>query len=343
MKKILEQLKIKADIISRSENETVVKYLLRLQPGGKLSTLENRVKEIALAMRSFNVPIVKPIIHEGLISLEFIVKPINNVSFFDILPALKSSDAYLPVILGRTYSGGDLVADLYKMPHLLIAGTTGSGKSVLLHSIICSSFYSNTKLALIDPKMVEFSAYNNLKNLTLPVATIPDEAYNVLGWCVEEMNDRFKKLKKYGCNNIIEYNIKKNPLPFIMLVIDEFSDLMMIGKKIFERKICELAQKGRAAGIHIVLATQRPDVKTITGTLKANFQSRICLRVPTMTDSRIVLDRGGGQTLLGNGDALINSGEHDLLRFKGAFVGMSQISDLVEKNKKSWWQRWMRQ
>jgi S-DNA-T family DNA segregation ATPase FtsK/SpoIIIE len=318
----------------------MTKYMLRLQPGGKISVLERHAREIALSMKSYNVPIIKPIIEEGLISLEFIIRPISNIDFFDMAPYLKSSPNNVPVVLGRAYTGGNLIPDLTQMPHLLIAGTTGSGKSTMLHSIICSTFFrNNINLVLVDPKVVEFSYYNHLKNLLYPVINMPNDAYDILDELINEMNNRFWLFKKVSANNIVEYNKKKRVLPYIVLVIDEFSGLMSQNKKRFQAKMSDLAQRSRSAGIHIILATQRPDVGTITGAIKANFPARISCAVPSKTDSRVILDRNGADLLLGCGDALISSGKYDMLRFKGAWINPEAIQKLVEANKKSWWER----
>lgn len=342
MKKLLRRLNIKADIVGEETNGIMTKYFLQLQAGGKISTIERYAREIALYLKAYSVPIVRPITERGLVSLEFVIQPINNVSFFDILSELSLSSATIPIILGQTYTGEKLVADLYSMPHLLVAGTTGSGKSSMLHSIICSTlFQPNVKLILIDPKQVEFSHYEGVKNLLRPIIIDHDTAYKTLDWCIDEMERRFDLLRRAKVNNITEYRKK---LPFIVVVIDEFADLITTNKKQFQAKISNLAQKSRAVGIHLVIATQRPDTSIINGVIKSNFSVRIALSVPSKIDSRVILDENGAEVLKGKGDAIINGVGYDLLRFKGAWISSRDIQYLVENNQKSWWQKtkeWM--
>jgi DNA segregation ATPase FtsK/SpoIIIE, S-DNA-T family len=224
------------------------------------------------------------------------------------------------------------------MPHLLVAGTTGSGKSVLLHSIIASliKYVPDIRFALIDPKQVELSYYSNIKQLLYPVVTDPATALDVLSDLVEEMENRFSILHNAGVNNIETHNAReKNKLPYLVLAIDEFSDLMQSSKKLFQTKLCMLAQKARACGIHIIIATQRPSVDVITGIIKANFPSRISCKVTSLVDSRVVLDRGGAEKLIGRGDALINSIGLDMVRFQGAFIEVKEIEELCKNNERS--------
>lgn len=339
MQQLLEQLKIKADVVGFKTNGVMSKYYLRLQPGGKVKKIENCSNEIALGLKSYSIPIVKLIPERGLVSLEVLIKPQSMVNFNDIHGSLKLNKG-LPAIIGRTYNGKNLVVDITKMPHLLVAGTTGSGKSILLHSIICS-LISNTKLdirlALIDPKNVEFTYYKDIKQLMYPVINYTNEAYAVLSDLVDEMNRRFKMMSKKSAKNINEYNVKRSKkLPYIVLIIDEFSDLMQMSKKEFQIKISNLASKARAAGIHIIIATQRPSVDIVSGTIKSNFQSRICFKVATAADSRVVLDRNDGSKLLGYGDGLINSINYDFLRFKGAYLDSKTIQNICIKNERNW-------
>lgn len=335
MDEILKQLKIKADVVGVEQNGTVARFLLKLQPGAKLDKLEKCSTEIALGMKSYGKPIIKPITEKGLVSVEFITKVQDIVAFDELLSKIDDSSD-LPIIVGRTLFGDDLVLDLVKMPHLLIAGSTGSGKSILLHSIV-SSLISNEKdieLVLVDPKTVELTYYENVKNLVCPIITDPDTALKMLGELVDEMNHRFKLLAKKKVNSIKEYNKKAiKKLSYIVLVIDEFSDLMYSVKKDFQKLLCILAQKSRACGIHIVIATQRPSVDVITGSIKTNFPTRISFRVPSGTDSRVVLDVVGAEKLLGNGDGLIVSPQHDLVRFKGAYLSPAQIEEIAAENK----------
>lgn len=336
MQTILDQLKLKADVVHTETNGTITKYYIQLHPGAKVSKIENCATEIALGVKAYSKPIIRVIPEQGLVCVELLTKPINTVPFGEF--AINGQHGELPIILGRTHDGQDLITDLSIMPHLLIAGTTGSGKSVLLHSILASliKYNSNVRLALIDPKQVELSYYSNIKQLLYPVVTNPEEALDVLSDLVNEMETRFKLLHNAAVNNILAYNKKtNNALQYIVLVIDEFSDLMHTSKKEFQTQICLLAQKARACGIHIVIATQRPSVDVITGIIKANFPSRISCKVSSLVDSRVVLDRSGAEKLLGRGDALINSIGLDMVRFQGAFIDTNEIEHLCIQNYRS--------
>ena len=313
-----------------------------MHPGAKVSKLENCATEIALGVKAYGRPIIKTVTEEGLVTLELLTKPLCDVSFQELLTDLAASPYDLPIILGRTHDGHNLIADLSKMPHLLVAGATGSGKSVLLHSIISSLIVNSAdvKLALIDPKTVELSVYAGIKQLLYPIVSEPDAALEVLSDLVIEMNDRFDKMAKRAVNSITDYNrIAKKPLPYMVLVIDEFSDLMYQVKKEFQKQLCMLAQKARACGIHIVIATQRPSVDVVTGLIKANFPARISCRTTSLVDSRVILDCSGSEKLLGRGDALIKSANHDMVRFKGAFIGLPEISKICVANQRGTWAR----
>lgn len=320
----------------------MTKYFLRLCPGAKVSKIERCATEIALAARAYSIPIIRPIPEEGLVSLEMLTKTPDSVQFEDMECKLQHSSHDLPVILGKTQDGNDLVVDVSVMPHLLIAGTTGSGKSIMLHSILASFIIShlNIKLALIDPKKVEFSYYGGINQLMYPVVTEADAALDVLTDLVEEMEHRFKIMSRASVTSIKDYNERhKRQLPYIVLVIDEFSDLMHSSKKVFQKKLCMLAQKSRACGIHIIIATQRPSVDVITGLIKANFPARISCRVTSGADSRVVLGCNGAEKLLGKGDALIKSLGYDFVRFQGSFISTEKISGICEENKRNFWSK----
>ena len=336
MQTILKQLKIKADVVNIEQNESMTKYYLRMHPGAKVSKVENCSTEIALGLKAFSKPIIKVITEQGLVSLEMLTKPVNTVNFSEIIST--ETEYSLPLFLGRSHDGRELITDLTKMPHLLIAGTTGSGKSVLLHSIISGLLKSaaNVRLALIDPKKVEFSYYSEVKQLLYPVVTDPDAALGVLSDLVVEMEARFKELSKNKVNNIDDYNEKKgNTMPYIVLVIDEFSDLMHVSKKEFQKKLCMLAQKSRACGIHIIIATQRPSVDVVTGLIKANFPARISCMVSSLTDSRVILGASGAEKLLGKGDSLISAVGYNMTRFQGAYISPEQIDTICLENQRS--------
>ena len=336
LKETLNSLKIKADIEKFEINKNVSTYYLRLHSNTTVNKLEKYSTEIALAMRSFGKPIIKPILHEGLVSVEFINEQVNDVYFSDIQNQLKASSYLLPVALGKTYDGQNLIQDFTKFPHLLIAGTTGSGKSVAIHSIINSFIASqrNVKFCLIDPKIVELSYYKNIKQLFLPTATTYETAEITITKLVSEMNQRYSILAKKSMNNIHEYN-KKKSMPYIFVVIDEFADLIMAGKKSLQNDIAMLAQKGRACGIHLLISTQKPSSQVVNGIIKANFPARICFKVASATDSRIVLGQNGAEKLNGMGDALLNNDDHTMTRFKGCNITPEEIQYIVKQNNKS--------
>jgi len=343
MDEILKQLKIKADVVGTERTGTVVRFLLKLQPGARLDKLEKCATEIALGMKSYGKPIIRPITEKGLVSVELITKTQDVVPFSALEEKLNDTNLELPIIIGKTLFGDDLILDLTKLPHLLIAGSTNSGKSVLLHSIVASLISRNIDLVLIDPKTVELSYYEDVKNLLSPIVISPDNALEVISELVDEMNNRFKLLAGKRANSIKEYNKKSmRKLSYIVLVIDEFSDLMYSVKKDFQKNLCILAQKSRACGIHIVIATQRPSVDVITGSIKTNFPARISFRVPSMTDSRVVLDTPGAEKLLGCGDGLIVSPQHDLVRFKGAYLSPEEIEKIAEKHKSGFFAKMVR-
>jgi S-DNA-T family DNA segregation ATPase FtsK/SpoIIIE len=248
-----------------------------------------------------------------------------------------NSDAKLPLALGQCRNGEFLIADLAEMPHLLISGATGSGKSILLHTIINSLLLSNSGvvLSLIDPKRVEFSYYADLLNLHIPIARNVESSIATLNMLIKEMERRFIRLEKYGVRDISGL---KGKMPFIVVIIDELADLMMISKKEVQELICRLAQKSRACGIHLVVATQRPSVDVVTGVIKANFPARISCQVSASIDSRVVLDRNGAEALAGKGDAIIDCSEHKFKRFKGSFLTEHDIVTNVKK-KRNWWSR----
>jgi len=324
--------------VDSEDNGTMSKYYLRLRPGAKVSKIENCATEIALGLRAYSKPIVRVITNKGLVGIELLTKPIEKVDFDSVVCDLQFNNDELPLILGCTHDGNNLITDLAIMPHLLIAGTTGSGKSVLLHSILNGLIMSNrnVKFALIDPKKVELTYYSGIKQLLYPVITDSDNALDVLVDLVVEMESRFRIMSKASVNTIIDYNKSgKHQMPYIVVVIDEFSDLMHTAKKEFQRNLCLLAQKSRACGIHIIMATQRPSVDVVTGLIKANFPARISCRVSSLPDSRVVLGCSGAEKLLGRGDALIHSVGHDMVRFQGAFIQSDKIQQICEINKRS--------
>ena len=256
----------------------------------------------------------------------FLSEILNNVDF-------KKREIKLPIALGKNISGTSIVSDLASMPHLLIAGTTGSGKSVCINTIILSLLYRHTpdkcKFILIDPKMLELSTYEGVPHLLCPVITEAKKAASVLGWVVKEMESRYRLMTKEGVRNIDGYNSKhKLPMPYIVVVVDEMSDLMLVAGKEIENYIQKLSQMARAAGIHIIMATQRPSVDVITGTIKANFPTRISFQVTSKIDSRTILGEQGAEQLLGKGDMLYMSSANKIVRIHAPFVSDNEIEKI---------------
>jgi S-DNA-T family DNA segregation ATPase FtsK/SpoIIIE len=239
----------------------------------------------------------------------------------------------LPIALGKNISGVPITGDLASMPHLLIAGTTGSGKSVCINTIILSLLYRHTpdkcKFILIDPKMLELSTYEGIPHLLCPVITEAKKAASVLGWVVKEMENRYRLMTKEGVKNIDSYNSKhKIPMPYIVVIVDEMSDLMLVAGKEIENYIQKLSQMARAAGIHIIMATQRPSVDVITGTIKANFPTRISFQVTSKIDSRTILGEQGAEQLLGKGDMLYMSSANRVIRIHAPYVSENEIEKI---------------
>lgn len=347
--RILKDFGISAKIIESQIGPVVTLYSLELAPGIKSSRVINLSDDIARSMQALSARIAN-IPGTNLVGVEIANPSRQIVSFKDGLldPVYKNFDGYLPIVLGANIAGEQQIADLSKMPHLLVAGTTGSGKSVAIHSMILSLLFklnpSECKFILIDPKMLELKPYTDIPHLLLPVVTEPKKAIRALKWAVKEMEDRYKKMATLGVRNISTYNAKiaqeannsdnedKVPfMPFIVIVIDEMADLMLVAGKEIEFCVQRLAQMARAAGIHLIMATQRPSVDVITGTIKANFPTRISFKLASKIDSRTILgDIGGAEQLLGQGDMLYLSNTGTLKRIHGGFVSEEDVQHVVD-------------
>lgn len=379
-KKLIDTLTsfgVKASIVNICRGPSVTRYELQPAPGVKISKITNLSDDIALNLAANGVRIEAPIPGKAAVGIEVPNKVVSMVTMRELIDSdkFKNSKSKLTTVLGKDISGEIVVTDLAKMPHLLIAGTTGSGKSVCVNSILMSILYKATpdevKLLLIDPKMVEFSKYKGIPHLLIPVVSDAKKAAGALAWAVNEMLQRYKIFSEYDCKDIDSYNslieknmnyMEKNPpvvneegeevqpvlevngLPVakekmsrVVIAIDELADLMMAAPSEVEDSICRLAQMARAAGMHLILATQRPTVNVITGLIKANVPSRISLKVSSNTDSRTILDTGGGEKLIGRGDMLFSPvGAPKPIRVQGCYASDEEIEGVTHYIKKAY-------
>lgn len=379
-KKLIDTLTsfgVKASIVNICRGPSVTRYELQPAPGVKISKITNLSDDIALNLAANGVRIEAPIPGKAAVGIEVPNKVVSMVTMRELIDSdkFRNSKSKLTTVLGRDISGEIVVTDLAKMPHLLIAGTTGSGKSVCVNSILMSILYKATpdevKLLLIDPKMVEFSKYKGIPHLLIPVVSDAKKAAGALAWAVNEMLQRYKIFSEYDCKDIDSYNslieknmdyMEKNPpvvneegeevppvlevngLPVakekmsrVVIAIDELADLMMAAPSEVEDSICRLAQMARAAGMHLILATQRPTVNVITGLIKANVPSRISLKVSSNTDSRTILDTGGGEKLIGRGDMLFSPvGAPKPIRVQGCYASDEEIEGVTNYIKKAY-------
>lgn len=339
----LHSFNVDATITDISRGPTVTRYELKPAAGIRISKITNLADDIALNLAATHVRIEAPIPGKAAVGIEVpnVVK--NSVSMREIVetPEFTQQSSKLSAGLGKDIAGNSVFCDIAKMPHLLIAGTTGSGKSVCMNSIIVSMLYrakpDEVKFLMIDPKQVEFSKYVGIPHLLVPVVTDPRKAAGALGWAVSEMLQRYNKFSEIGVRDISGYNkfVEKHDdmeiMPKICIFIDELADLMMAAPKEVEDSICRLAQMARAAGMHLVIATQRPSVDVITGLIKANISSRIALTVSSQIDSRTILDASGAEKLLGNGDMLYSPiGATKPLRVQGCFISDEEVEELCE-------------
>ena len=355
----LATFRVAGEIGGWTTGPVVTQFEVVPAPGVKVGQISARADDIALALKAPSVRIVAPIPGKGAVGVEVPNPASEMVLVREILesPSYRRGRHTLPLALGRDLSGKPTCADLTRMPHLLIAGQTGSGKSVcinaLITSLVCRYTPAELRLLMVDPKMVELSVYGDLPHLRHPVITDNEEAASVLKWAVYEMKRRFGLLSANGCRNVAEFNGRiargrevflpkrgvmdepalydEGPLPYIVLIIDELADLMMTVQSEVETPLAMLAQKARAVGIHLVLATQRPSVNVLTGLIKANIPSRIAFRVASKIDSRTILDQNGAESLLGNGDMLfLPPGESDPVRIQGAYISSEETERLLD-------------
>ena len=328
---------ISAKVTDIERGPVITRYELEPAPGVKLNRIVALGDDIALTLKAQSVRIIAPIPGKARVGVEV---PNMQSSFVYLKEVFSSkefqqSKANLTLALGKDISGHCIVADLDDMPHLLIAGTTGSGKTVCVNSLILSLLFKNSpndlKFLMIDPKMVELMPFNGLPHLLCPVVTESKKVYAALSWVVNEMEERYRLLAKAGARNIELYNEKQEKIPYIILIIDEFADLMTVAKDQIETAITRLAQLSRAVGIHLILATQRPSVDVITGVIKANLPARISFKVASKVDSRTVLDMNGADKLLGKGDSLfLRPGESKLIRVQSTLITDKEINRVVD-------------
>ena len=338
LQQTLADFKVKANILNACHGPAVTRYELEPAPGVKVSKITNLADDIALRLAAASVRI-EQIPGKSAIGIEVPNRELEGVQLREVLENAKFDKAKskLTVGLGMDIGGQGIFADLGKMPHLLVAGATGSGKSVCINTLITSILFKakpdEVKFILVDPKMVELSNYNGIPHLMVPVVTDAKKAASVLNWSVQEMEKRYSKFAEKGVRNMQGYNdsFPDDKMPAIVIIIDELADLMMVAPHDVEDAICRLAQKARAAGIHMVLATQRPSVDVITGIIKANVPSRISFAVSSQIDSRTILDRSGAEKLLGRGDMLFFPiGASKPRRVQGAFISDGEVEKLLD-------------
>lgn len=342
LEKKLMDYRVEGEVVAVQPGPVVTQFEFEPAPGTKVSRIVALQEDLARAMSAVSVRVAGNIPGKSVIGIELPNEEREMVYMQEVLSSKEFSDKKhsLPLALGVDISGHPVVADLARMPHLLIAGTTGSGKSVGVNGMICSMLMTHSpkdlRLIMVDPKMLELSMYNDIPHLLVPVVIDPHKAAKALAWAVYEMERRYRLMSEAKVRNLEGYNkaVSKDPeaerLPYIVIVIDELADLMMVAGKEVEQSICRLAQKARAAGLHLILATQRPSVDVITGLIKANLPTRISFQVSSRIDSRTILDSMGAEQLLGHGDSLLLAGGRDLKRVHGAFVSDAEVSGLVE-------------
>ena len=348
LEKKLAEFGVEAKVVGVNYGPVITQFELKPSPGVKVSRFISLQDDLSLALRAFSIRVQAPIPGEDKIGIELPNEKIETITLRKVLDGYKKN-MFLPIALGVDIVGNPVVTDLSKTPHLLIAGATGSGKSVCINTIINSLLFNLTpdemRMIMIDPKKIELSGYADIPHLLHEIITLPEDSLGALNWAAKEMDERYMLLQKYNVRDLFSFNkvvdglkqghlaeaerVKK--LPYIVLVVDEFADLIMTAGKDIEKPITRLAQMGRAVGFHLILATQRPSTQVITGIIKANFPSRIAFRVSSKIDSRVILDANGAEKLLGRGDMLfLAPGKSDVIRVHGAYISDEEIESVVE-------------
>ncbi len=344
LEETFKSFKVDAKVVSAERGPMVTRFEVKPMPGVKISKIASLNHDIAMRLAATNVRILAPIPGKAAVGIEVPNESVSVVRLRDVIESdeYNKEDSLIKFALGKDISGKNVVADLSKMPHLLIAGATGSGKSVCVNTIISSILFNakpdEVKFLMIDPKVVELNIYNGIPHLLLPVVTDASKASIALGWAVNEMNKRYTLFAEHKVRDINSFNSKReeNPemdvefMPRIVIIIDELADLMMVAKNQVEESIARIAQMARAAGMHLIVATQRPSVDVITGLIKANIPSRIAFSVSSHIDSRTIIDEQGAEKLLGKGDMLfLNAGKSKPTRVQGAFITDTEVEALV--------------
>jgi DNA segregation ATPase FtsK/SpoIIIE, S-DNA-T family len=329
----LDHLGIKAKVVGKNTGPTVTQYLIDMDPSVPISKLMSRAEDLRVSLGVSSLTVVTPVPGTNLPGIEVPSEERSTISMRDVMQA--TSYGPLQFALGIDTNGNRIAPSIPELPHLLIGGSTGSGKSVCVNALICSLLAqynpSDLQLVLMDFKGVELAAYDGLPHLLFPVISEPERAVHALSWLVAQMERRYRTLISSGVRNITQYRDQGNDMPFIVVVIDEMADMMMRHGKNAETYIVRLAQKSRAVGIHLVLATQRPVVSVVTGLIKSNIPSRIAFAVASQMDSRIILDTPGAEALVGKGDMLfIEQGRAHPLRIQGVYVSDEEIARVID-------------
>ena len=348
IKRTLESFGIPVEMGEINIGPKITRYTLKPAEGVKLSRISALNQDLSMALAAHPIRIEAPIPGKSLVGIEVpnkasaVVRLGNLMSYPDF-----SGFGPLGFVLGRDVNGEPIFSDIAKLPHLLVAGTTGSGKSIMIHSLLVSLLYRNSpetlRLILIDPKRVELSLYQGMPHLVAPVITEPKKALSVFKWAINEMDRRYEIFVKAGSRDIQSYNKKKpeEQLPYILIAVDEMADLMFSYGREVEGSIVRLAQMARATGIHLVLSTQRPSVEVITGLIKANISARVALQLPSQIDSRTILDSAGAEKLLGGGDMLyISSDSSKPRRIQGAYISeeeVKKVTEFIRENNEDFW------